>query len=655
MSVFVAFFVAVSALAATTAPIFGPATRLSQFRTGAPGDDLAIRVEAAGDGFVGYWAHRRETRSVAITGNTPAPDPATERAVAGVPAGLQACNETHCATAYSDVNTGKLVIDIVSRTDGTSVRVEHAYLILGGIASDPGGFAVTDQSSRQFIRVDNSGQVTADVTFPQQPASTPVVGGALAFNGSTYALFYSTGFKEIDVRTVHADGSVVSIAVAATTKVATTNMQPLRAAWNGSEYLLALVTPDLSNVRFPESVPQSDLYALRVGSDFRAVDAQPLFLSTGGGNTPAGVAANAGTFYVLWTKNYDPYISPIPHRSVIEGAAVDANGTLLTHDVLSLGLLPQDNPALGVAASAALVTWTETDMRTQIASLHYALVNRTGHATLSEGELDSAAEIDNADIAALGGDFLVVWRHTTFPAFGSISARAAIIRQNTARQDLTLPDWATVRAAANADHWLVAGATVNSIQTIAIGRDGQLGTTVSVTPGTLVLGLASNGDRFLTTTGFWIALLDRDGKLMALQSDSSDDADFTDGRFGALQTTASAVILSTYDQEARRLTTTPVAPNTYLAQLVLTHLGPWFIVSYTDAANASFMTVVASDGTLVASNVLTPRSVIAKSDSHTSTAVLTVRDGSGSAFAEDALYTSDVTIDPSQRRRAARH
>jgi hypothetical protein len=655
MSVFVAVVAAVSSLAATTAPLFGPATRLSPFRTGAPGDDLAIRVEAAGNGFVGYWAHHQETRSVAITGNTPSPDPATERAVAGVPAGLQACNETHCATAYLDVNTGKFVIDIVSRTDGTSVRVEHAYLILGGIASDPGGFAVTDQSSRQFVRVDNSGQVTADVTFPQQPAPTTVAGGALAFNGSTYALFYSTGFKEIDVRTVHADGSAVSIVVAATTKVASTNMQPLRAAWNGSEYLLALVTPDLSDIRFPESVPSSDLYALRVGSDFRTLDPQPLLLSTGGGNTPAGIAANGGTFYVLWTHNHDAYILPLPHLSVIEGAAIDATGTLLTHDVLSLGLLPQENPTIGVTASAALVTWTETDMRTQIASLRYALVNRTTHATLSEGELDSAAEIDSGDVVPLGGDFLVVWRRSTSPAFGRISARAAIIRQNTARQDLTLPDWAFVHAAANADHWLVAGANVNSIQTIAIERDGQLGTTVAITPGTIVGGLASNGDRFLTTTTVFIGLLDRDGKLIALQNDNSDDADFTDGRFGALQTTASSVILSTYDQEARRLTTTSVAPPTNHPALALTHVGPWFIVSYTDAANAGYVTVVASDGTLLARDVPAPRSVIAKSDSRSSTAVLTVRDSSGSAFAEDGLFTSDVTIDASQRRRAARH
>src|SRR6059036_3213772 len=87
---------AVSSLAA--APLqFGSSTRLSQFRTGAPGDDLAIRVEAANAGFVAYWGHHQdETRSVAVTGNPPKPDLPTARSVAGTPpAGLQACNETH--------------------------------------------------------------------------------------------------------------------------------------------------------------------------------------------------------------------------------------------------------------------------------------------------------------------------------------------------------------------------------------------------------------------------------------------------------------------------------------------------------------------------------------------------------------------------------
>jgi hypothetical protein len=626
---------------------FGPPTRLSDFRVGAPGDDVALRVDAVGDDFVAYWAHQDELRAVTVTGTPPHGDQATARKTAEQPSiGLQTCNDTACATVTQDY-TGRytVFITVVSRATGTSVRVEHTTLIPAAIASDPGGFAITDGLASHFLRIDNSGRVTTDVQFPAPPTSEIISGGAIAFNGDTYALFYSINFQVLAARTVRLDGTLVTLE----TRVMTTPLVPLTAGWNGSEYLLAL-SRSVYTFPIPERVEQNDLFAMRIAPNFTPLDAQPRQLATGGANTPVDIASNGRMFYVLWTRNYDALMQPKPHETVVEGAAIAATGELLSHDVLSLGPLPQEDPSVGQNPSTALVTWKETDMRTPVSSLRYAIVNRATQAEVAEGELDTANQLITGDVVPLGGDFLIVWRSSNVDA---PIAHAAIIRQNGTRIDLAVPPWYFIEAAANSDHWLIAGATPNAVQSASVTRAGAVSAAVTITPGTAVTGLASDNERFLAA-GFNAELLDRDGKLITLTNDRLEDVDFGGDRYAGL-TLNGAVLLQTFDRNMRQLTSTPVAPLTFVTGPVLTHIGPWFITMYGDSAHTEYASLVRSDGTLTARDVVVPRGAIARTDTSTSTAVQILPALAGSGLSADGLFVSSVRVQTTSQRRAVAH
>jgi hypothetical protein len=636
---------------------FGPAARVAPFSTGTPGGDYQGVVAPRVNGFAVYWSHGGELWSESVTGSTPRPDLSTAQSLGvfpdayaetvngpivlesdgvstsvhllntpsptvihGIPDGIE-CNSTRCLVSVDNGNT-LAVVD----TNAQLVKL-LPFALVGGYrvawATDPNGFLFlrTAALENRAISIDNSGGVRADVKIDLLPAA------AVTFNGDRYVVFDGSG-AGVTAFTMTVDGQFSSPKT-----LSTTPMLPAVVAWNGSEYLLA-GPPNLVTT-IPEFVPPNELSGLRIAPDLTPIGTQPFQIApSDGANYPTSIAWNGNTFYVVWTHTLGSLLTHGTISSTVEGAAVSATGDVVTRDLLSWGSVPQTWPRIAQGGQTIIV-WSELDVRSGAAALHYS---RNGHAfTVATGFA--------IDVVPLGEDYLVTWTDAR-------RTHAAILTSDQTWSEVPLPPFsdANVAAAANHDHWLLAGSVGSNVITVVVSRDGTVSPPKVIAQLPYVYGLASDGERFFLATQQNF-ILDAAGSTIVEKPTNfgASQVDFAGGVYGAL---GGLGTLDRYDRDGNYLGSTKYSAG--YADPRLSHIGSRFVIVDANIYEPR-ASIVGADGTVLARDVPVPDVMIAKTDATTSAAVemRSVTDTWGRPT--PALFVETVSIPDTPPHRAVKH
>lgn len=670
----------VAAASAIAAPLsIGPAVRVSPSRIGTPGTDSAVRVEPRANGFAAYWVHQGELWSKEGHGFPPRPEETTGRDISaatfvaerggeamvafyganqtirlgradapgtsieigqGTLTGLE-CNATHCILPFitSSGTTSRYAV-----TDGSTVQyVERQSVSAVTLADDPGGFLVFEHrptATPRVVRVDNSGNITADV----QLANT-IVTAVAAFNGDGYAIFFDDNLNSISGRTMTLNGQLS----ATKTIYSKAPVLPAAAAWNGSEYLLVLSA--MAGFVIPEATPQTTVLGAILDPSLSMAVPQPFTISqTTGANYASNAIWNGSLFYVSWTHTAAGLFRE-PQTSSVIGAAIAPNGDVLTRDLISRGVVAQMWPAPAQGATTSLAVWRESDYQFDTSTLKFALLARGSLNVITAGDIElSSDSLRPIDVVPLGDDYLVLWS-----GYQLASGGAAIVHRNGFVQKLTIPQFLTARATANADKWLIAATGLQSAFTIAIDHSNGIAappTTLGfqVEVGT-VAGLASDGTNFFLT-GTCGMLLDSDGKLVTRLNlgEWVYETDFAGGVYAALGANGTIV---RFDRSGHKLGATTAAAFDQWTFAKLSHVGSNFVI-IDDINGDTRLSIVAADGTLITKGEhLTRKLAVARTDDLVSTALETRQEAIAPYPAADVIYAEQISI-ANPRTRAVR-
>lgn len=654
---------ALTVTAATAQPLqFGPAARVAPFTFGTPGGDYLGSVAPRGNGFVAYWLHDSELWSESVSGSPPRPDVATAHPLGvypdfmaetvngpmilyrdgassavrlldvpgsigtvvspGTPSGIE-CNSTRCLVSIDNDNTFA-VVDTIAQVVKVFPSPIHVRFHTNW-ATDPNGFLVllTADDGSHAISIDNNGSIRADVKID------PLNLAAVAFNGDRYAIFKGSA-SGITAFTMTVDGQTTSPRI-----ISSSTLQPIVAAWNGSEDLLVGFANPV--VYVPEVIPPNALSGLRIAPDLTPIDPHPFQIQpSDAANYPTSIAWNGSTFYVVWTHTIAFPSTNLPIYTTVEGATISPAGDVVAHDLVSWGTVPQTSPRIA-RGGQTVVVWSEFDIQSGIATLRYSM--GAGHPfNVSTGT--------PIDVVSLAEDYLVVWND-------SGRTRAAILTSDLTWSEVTLPtlNYTTVAVAANRDHWLIAGSIGADLVTVAVAHDGIVSRPTIVAALPYVTGLASDGDHFFLTADQRASILDSAGSpIIALQPHGRALlADFAGGVYATLTGLGT---LDRYDRQGNFIGSTKFADSGTVTSL--SHVGSRFVLVDSRGGTA-LAHVIASDGTLIAQNLQIPDAIIAKSDSPTSAAVV-----SGYAFdafnrSNAALFLAPVSIADTKPHRAVKH
>lgn len=654
--------------AASAQPLqFGPAARVAPFTTGTPGGDYGGAVTPGVNGFAAYWLHEGELWSEPLAGVIPRPDPSTAHSLGVYVDGFAEtvngpivvygdgnstfvrllnaptpdatlvspgfadaieCNSTRCLVSVdlgntlAVVDTNAQVVKVLPRAPIAGIRLAWA--------TDPNGFLVLfdrNGGENHAISVDNDGSIRADVKVDSFSAV------AATFNDGRYAIFDRSG-AGVTAFTMTVDGQL-----SAPKTITTTPMLPMTVAWNGSEDLL--VGPPNLLGSIPEIIPPNPLVGLRVTADLTPLDAQPFQIApSNGSNIPTSIAWNGSMFYVVWKHTIGSLTTqPGTIDATVEGAAISATGDPVSRDLLSWGSVPQTWARVAHGAQSVVV-WSEFDIQSGTATLRYSILSGGHPFTVATGYA--------TDIVPLGEDYLVVWTDA-----GRTHAAILTSDQNWIEVGLPAIFPANVYVAANHDHWLIAGSMSSNLVTVAISHDGIVSPPAVVAQQPYLLGLASDGDRFFLAAPGHDYILDSKGAPIADKQPhgAATQVDFAGGVYGALSGLGA---LDRYDRDGNFLGSTRYAATD--GYVTLSHIGSRFVIVDTAYNPTPLARIVASDGTLLASNVPVPPAVtIARTDSPTSTAVETRYPIDTWGRPTTALFAGTVSIADVPPHRAVRH
>jgi hypothetical protein len=414
-----------------------------------------------------------------------APIDAPERAVAvrGDEVQSMKCNATSCLATMT------LELQLL-HFDATP----YAHLPQGGarvLASDPDGFLVF-RAPTTLMRVENGGAITFSLTTTS----------ALAFAAADFDRNrYDVVWPEYDFPTRTTVLRAMSVGLGGNT-TPLPNLISLPAAindsiaiaYNAGQHLLVFADadPDFALV-LPGAVAPSHLAALRLDAALRPLDAAPIVVDATPWAVlqPAVIASGSG-FLTAWSHSPDLFFTSDP-----EAATVDADGRVSPRMILSRGLVPQTVSSAATVPGAMLVGYLEWPHEDGVPTLRVARVALD--ATPLGDVVVAAADAHQSAMAARGSDVLVAWTDAQF------AAKAAILHGDNTLQPVPLPPLSgSVSAAANRDGWMLAVASVNSVDYVRIDANG-----VAAAPQSLVAipstnfdaAVASDGDRFLIVWG----------------------------------------------------------------------------------------------------------------------------------------------------------
>jgi hypothetical protein len=320
----------------------------------------------------------------------------------------------------------------------------------------------------------------------------------------------------------------------------------------------------------------------------------------------------------------------------VEGAAISPTGDVFARDLVSWGSIPQTSPRVA-RGGQSVVVWSELDIQSGRPTLRYSIL----------GETFTGGSGSPIDVVPLGADYLIVWQD-------SGRTRAAILTSDLTWSEVTLPlfsGYSDIAAAANRDHWLIAGSMGGNVVTAGIAHDGTVSPATVVAPAPYVIGLASDGSHFFLSAPQRDFILDAAGSpiLEKQPHGNAFGVDFAGGVYGAL---GGLGTLDRYDRDGNYLGSTKYSAG--YADPRLSHIGSRFVIVDANIYEPR-ASIVGADGTLLARDLAVPDVMIAKTDATTSAAVETrsVTDTWGRPT--PALFVETVSIPDTPPHRAVKH
>jgi len=429
------------------------------------------------------------------------------------------CNESRCIVEWYDVATKTETAAITDRAGNVLVNPFPLASFYYFTASDPAGFLLVGYN--RLTRIDAaSGTATFDVTIQQNAFIH-----SADFDGQDYAIVWGhyDGQYRLDSAKVNLNGAVSSVKNVLSTTFPVTSAQ---LAWNGSEHLLAFSTDDVDAPGIggiPELLFPSNISVQRFSPALDAVGAKLKVTDNAEANQVRDVVWSGGRYYVSYDDlRTDTYFG-VPASA--RGALISLQPAVLANDVIAIGPMSQRTPALASNGDVRFGAWLETDRTDNTAHLRGVRIRRDGsridETSREIASLKGIALARSHAAAAIGGDFLLVWRE---PAPEDGQAVAGRIDANGAVHRIVLPferTFSAPKVVANGSSWLVVSLSVTQqLFAVRISRSGQI-----LTPQPMILGaatdfdVASDGDRFAVLRGVsvsrFLTILNDDGSVVA--------------------------------------------------------------------------------------------------------------------------------------------
>jgi hypothetical protein len=409
-----------------------------------------------------------------------------------------ACNDSRCLVTWSDAFTGQTKGLMTDLSGNELLRIDLRSSP-SQIVTDPAGFLLVGYDG--VSRIDATGAVTFSVPLP--PRTYAVIGGD--FDGAEYvlvllvndALFGNTNL----IATLGLQGRF-------STPVPLDLPRSDRALllWNGQEHFLVLnavintfgtpFVPGAGSI-VPSASP-SNVFVARLSPalDFLS---RPIQITSGVEPKLILDVVWNGVFYDL---AYDDGVSsyyangethfPI---NVARLALLSPQSGIVSDQSVSIGPLSQKSPVLATNGNLRLAVWLEHGASEQTTLLRAERITSDG-VRLDDTPiaLDVAPDIvfSRKAVAAIGGDFLVVFSENQRPA-------AMLVHADGRHERVALPYVAgsVPQVVSNGRSWLIASGQSLGIGVVRVSQSGGVLTpsVENIGPANL-FDLASDGDHF---------------------------------------------------------------------------------------------------------------------------------------------------------------
>jgi hypothetical protein len=570
------------------------------------------------------------------------------------------CNGSRCTVAWYDLSSRKTMAAITD-TAGNPLIAGIALPMEGSpasVVSDPNGFLILDTFGG-MTRVDrNTGAVTFNIANHAVAAD---------FDGHDYVavftVFESNNNREYVMR-VSTDGK-------------TTVPKPIgpagdflitRIAWNGAQHLIAHVINDTDPPgvgRVPEVFFASNIFVSHLNALLDPIDAAPLQVTNNKQcNVVRDLAWNGSSYYLAYDDLRTDTNFGFPFEA--RGALLTPAGGVVKNEVIAIGPMSQTSPALASSGDVRLAAWLEQDRATGITALRSARVTRDGRQldahpwTLVEAK---SITLQNASIAAVSGDFLVVWSEERF---GGQSA-GAIIDAGGSLHRLSLPlqsYGSAARVASNGSSWIVIGFDVRrNLSAVRVSRSGQVLTPQLIPIGTLSGGfdVASDGDRFGIVRGLdsgrsVLTVLDANGAVVTADQPVADRGAVSIGgdRSGFLVAAGAPTIIQRFDRDGRGVGQ-PLKLPSAVGFTDIQPFGAGWALSYEGFTTNRLMLIDAAATRIIdAINIDRSSQAFASNDDRTLSVLFARAEELESYGAGIAQFVRELAAPPPPRRHAAR-